>query len=195
MKEFDTRVHYLSEGLSTVDKDRDVPTLEAIYREYHDFVWRTLQRMGIRDADLHDVAHEVFLVVDRRLSSYDPSARLSAWLFGIALRVASGYRRKAYRRYEKLVDAPESASSRLEHDEQRGVEERRRMLASLLDTLDAEHRAVLVMYEIDGLSCESIAQEIGVPIGTVYSRLNRARRKLVRSAKRLESRASKEPAR
>jgi RNA polymerase sigma-70 factor (ECF subfamily) len=162
-----------------------------VYRRYHDYVWLTLQRMGVRRADLHDTAHEVFLVVHRKLDRYDPEARLSAWLYGICLRVASAYRRKAYRRYERLevpsaANPLDNAASSELADTRTLAREREALLERLLGALDPEQRAVLVMFEIEELSCEEIAAWTGTPLGTVYSRLARARKKLLKQAQRLD---------
>ena len=73
-------------------------------------------------------------------------------------------------------DAPDQ---RLEHLE------RQAKLDRLLDTLDPAHRAIVVMYEIEELSCARISELTGVPVGTVHSRLHHARRKLATAARRM----------
>src|SRR5688572_13254375 len=86
-----------------------VPTapldVRAIYEANADFVWLTLQRFGVQERDLEDMLQEVFVVVHRRLDSFDPRVRMTTWLYGICLRVASGYRRKRRARPEEPVDA------------------------------------------------------------------------------------------
>lgn len=74
----------------------DVLDVASIHESHADFVWCSLQRLGVRPADLEDALQEVFVVVHRKLSSFDGSSRLSTWLFGISMRVASAYRRKAH---------------------------------------------------------------------------------------------------
>src|SRR5678816_2857953 len=64
-------------------------TFEEIYAEQLDYVWHSLRRLGVDDRDREDLAHDVFLVVYRRLASYDPACSLRAWLFGIAYRVVA----------------------------------------------------------------------------------------------------------
>src|SRR4051812_17880892 len=61
----------------------------AIHAAHGDFVWLSLQRLGVRDSDLQDMHQEVFVVVHQRLHTFDGSARMTTWLFGIAMRVAS----------------------------------------------------------------------------------------------------------
>lgn len=150
----------------------------AIHAAHADFVWTTLQRFGVRDADLEDALQEVFVVVHRRLDSWDRTSKITTWLFGVAMRVAAAFRRKAHVRRERATEdageleidhglSPEEAAARIEA---------RATLESILDTLDLERRAVFVMFEVEEMSCEEIAATIGVPVGTVYSRLHKARK-------------------
>src|SRR5437867_3152137 len=81
-----------------------LPTFDAIFHECAPFVWRVVQRLGVREADLDDVCQEVFLVVHRRLETYDGGSSVRTWVYGICLRIASDYRRRAHNRYEQPVD-------------------------------------------------------------------------------------------
>jgi len=63
--------------------------VRTIYREQGRFVWLSLQRLGIHPSDLDDIAQDVFMVVHRRLDTFDRRARISTWLFGICMRVAA----------------------------------------------------------------------------------------------------------
>src|SRR5947207_1849484 len=74
--------------------------LESVYDTWAHFVWLTLQRLGVRYADLEDVCHDVFLVAHRKFSEFDGRVKVNAWLFGICLRVAANYRRRARFRLE-----------------------------------------------------------------------------------------------
>jgi RNA polymerase sigma-70 factor (ECF subfamily) len=165
----------------------------GIYSTQKDFVWLTLQRMGIRHPDLEDVFQEVFVIVHRRLHTYSPEARLTAWLYGICLRSVARHRRRAFRRRERVegadADIPQSGAPHWHAqtespDEQLRKQERQATLDALLDTLDPEHRVVVTMFEIEDHSCADIAELIGVPVGTVHSRLHHARRKLAQAAER-----------
>jgi len=172
---------------------REKLDLPAVYAAQKDFVWLTLQRMGIRRPDLEDVFQDVFVIVHKRLHTYSPEAKLTAWLYGICLRSVARHRRRAFRRHER-VDGVEAdvAQPGVENwhaqteapDEQLRRNERQATLNALLDTLDPEHRAVVVMFEIEDQSCADIGELIGVPVGTVHSRLHTARRKLAQAAER-----------
>ncbi|HET9932301.1 MAG TPA: sigma-70 family RNA polymerase sigma factor [Polyangiaceae bacterium] len=165
----------------------------AVYASQRDFVWLTLQRMGVRRADLEDVFQDVFMIVHRRLHTYRADAKLSAWLYGICLRCVARHRRRAFRRRESpegveleqrdsspwqaRVDAP---------DRHLDDAQRQERLNRLLDVLDPEHRAMVVMYEIEELGCAEISELTGVKLGTIHSRLHAARRKLVSAARRFK---------
>jgi len=160
----------------------------AVYRENAGFVWASLQRLGVRDADLEDVLQEVFVVVHKRLASFDGSSKMTTWLFGICMRVAANHRRRGFRRNETTVaDIPESAGEATPEDDLTRRETRRR-LEALLDELDLERRAVFVMFEIDELPCEDIAAMFGVPVGTIWSRLHAARKDFQKALARMHAR-------
>lgn len=168
--------------------------LVGIYASQKDFVWLTLQRMGIRQPDVEDVFQDVFVIAHKRLHTYNPDAKLSAWLYGICLRSVAAHRRRAFRRRER-ADGVDAGSARpgTEHwhaqveapDERVRQLERQATLNDLLDKLDPDHRLVVVMFEVEDHSCAEIAELIGVPVGTVHSRLHTARRKLAHAAVRL----------
>jgi RNA polymerase sigma-70 factor (ECF subfamily) len=152
--------------------------VSSVYEQHSDFVGMTLQRFGVRSRDLPDMVQEVFVVVHRKLDTFDGSSQMTTWLYGICLRVALAYRRRAHVRREAPVDVVPEPARRAETanpEQVASARQARRELESILDTLDIEKRAVFVMFEIDELSCEQIGAIVGVPVGTVYSRLSAAR--------------------
>ncbi|MBS2016465.1 MAG: sigma-70 family RNA polymerase sigma factor [Deltaproteobacteria bacterium] len=168
----------------------------SLYENHGRFVWASLQRLGVRDPDLEDVLQEVFVVVHQRLHTFDGSSKVTTWLFGICLRVVSGYRRRGYRRRELAVAEPpepsaESHAAASPEDDLAAAQSRAR-LDILLDDMDLEKRAVFVMFEIDEMPCEEIASIVGVPLGTVYSRLHSARKQFQRALLRLQAREAHE---
>jgi RNA polymerase sigma-70 factor (ECF subfamily) len=165
---------------------RDSLTVEGIYAQHADFVWTQLHRFGVREPDLEDALQEVFVVVHRRLAEFDGRSRVTTWLYAIAMRVARTQWRKRNRSAveptvaeEDVGESPESAA--LER-------ERRRVLDHVLDQLDLEKRAVLVMFEVDEMTCEEISALVGVPLGTVYSRLHAARKAFAAALARFQKR-------
>jgi RNA polymerase sigma-70 factor (ECF subfamily) len=157
----------------------------AIHRAHADFVWRTLLRLGVREADAPDLLQEVFVVVHQKRATYEPSrAKITSWLYGICLHLVRNHKRKAYVNRERLTDQVDLGADGA--DVERA--DARRALCRILDALDPDRRALIVMFEIEGLSCAEIASLLGVPIGTVYSRLSSARDELVGAALRIHAR-------
>ncbi len=101
-------------------------------------------------------------------------------------------RRRAASRREVAVEALPDPPSGPESDPELAAaqQEARRRLALLLDELEPDKRAVFVMFEIEGLECEVIAEMIGTPVGTVYSRLHHARKAFERALARANARGS-----
>lgn len=161
-------------------------TVESIYAAHADFVWANLQRLGVREADLADMTQEVFLVAHRRLHTWDESCRITTWLFGIARKVAAGYRRRAWFRRETLssdVGLREESQSPSPHDHVAKAEARRR-LDRVLSSLSPDSRAIFVMYEVEEASCAELAELFQIPLGTVHSRLHKARDEFKKSVAR-----------
>jgi RNA polymerase sigma-70 factor (ECF subfamily) len=163
----------------------------SVHHEHADFVWRSLQRLGVRDADIEDVLQEVFVVVHQRLHTFDASSRMTTWLFGICLRVASAYRRRAHRRREQSVfEVPDEAVDGETPEDAAVTAQARARLRAAMDLMDLDKRAIFVMFELDEMSCEAIADMLSIPIGTVYSRLHAARKAFEQALARLEARGS-----
>src|SRR6266542_1301899 len=154
---------------SSREAERVPLTLDDVYSEHTEFIWKTLHRMGFRLPVIEDVFQEVFVVVLRRLGSFDGRSATTTWLFGICLRVARGYRRRAHFRRERIVadvdDATRAVATEATPEEELERRESEMLLFEILDQLDIEQRAVFVMFEFDGLSCQEIAEMIGVAVG------------------------------
>ena len=147
----------------------------ALFRAHAPFVAGFLLRLGVGRRELDDAVQEVFLTAHRRGGFYPGAAQPTTWLAEIALRVASGLRRTRRRRPEADAALDEPAGGPTPFENAVAAEALDR-LQRALDTLGLEHRAVFILYEIEGEPCESIAAGLGVPVGTVYSRLHTARR-------------------
>lgn len=165
-----------------------VRTLDAaaVFDAHGDLLWRHLQRLGVREPDLADALQDALLVIHRKLSSYDASRPIEGWLYGICVKVAASYRRRAHvRREQSDAGVPDRADERgVDPEAQMVSQQSRARLDVLLDRLDPEKRAVLVMFELEEMPCERIAALLGVPVGTVYSRLHAARREIETAARR-----------
>ena len=157
----------------------------AIYEAEFDYVYHSLRRLGVRDADLEDLAHDVFVALYRGLADYDRSRPIRPWLFGIAFRVASDFRRRARHRFEvdgegrEFVDGAPGALEKLAGAEDRAL------VRQGLAALDLDRRAVFVMHDIDGHGMPEIAATLGLPLNTAYSRLRLAREKFAQIIRKL----------
>ena len=169
-----------------------VPNFRAVYDEYFDFVWRSLRRLGVREADAMDVTQSVFLTVHLRLASFEGRSQLRSWIFGICMRVASDHRRSAPVRREVITDHIDLNRDATAHDANPLVRaESRQAVAiaeSILNQLPEEQRVVFVLFELEEMSAEEIATLVDVPVGTIRSRLRLAREALHREATRLAAR-------
>lgn len=171
--------------MASAEASAPAQDVRQVHREHANFVWRSLQRLGVRGAELEDAHQEVFIVVYRKLSTFDGTAKMTSWLFGICMRVASAARRKAHRRHELLTDVlPESPSGAAGPETSLERRQAAAVVDHVLDSLDLEKRAIFVMYEIDQLSCQEIAEVVGIPLGTVHSRLHTARKEFQEGIKR-----------
>lgn len=160
---------------------------QGLYKQEFGYAWRTLRRLGVRDSDLPDLAHDMFIVVFRHLADYDRSRPVRPWLFGIAFRVVSDYRRSARLARETLGDAPEVADRAPPIDDQIAERQAREAVMRVLDALDLDRRAVLVMHDIDGHPVPEIAAALAIPVPTAYSRLRLAREDVAAAVKRLRA--------
>jgi RNA polymerase sigma-70 factor (ECF subfamily) len=172
--------------------EASAPALEArfdaIFRAELPYVVTSLRRLGARPADLEDLAHDVFVVVHRRLLDYDPSRPIRPWLFGIALRVAADDRRLARRRYERPDDGTteRAVSPGAEPERAALAAERRAMVQRGLDAIDLDKRALLLLHDIDGEPMPQIAHALGIPLNTAYSRLRLARERFREAIRTVE---------
>ncbi len=169
-----------------------MPAEKPQFREIFDanarYVWRAVRHLGVREADLLDVCQEVFIVAHRRLEDFEGRSEIRTWLYGIAIRTVSDYRRRAHIRREVAVaEVPEGAT---EADQERNIEraEARALLLRLLDELDDDKRTVFVLYEIEQLPMKRVADLVACPLQTAYSRLHAARKAIDKAARELPGR-------
>ena len=152
----------------------------AIYEHWFDEVSRWIRALGGPEADREDLVQDVFTVVHRRLPYFDGN-NLPGWLYRIARHRVRDFRRLVWFKHILFgsVSLPENlakdGASPLEILETR---QKSAILDRLLDRLTESERVALVLFEIDGYSGEEIAEILGVPLNTVWSRKYKARKKL-----------------
>lgn len=156
------------------------PDAQAIYRAELSWLWNVLARLRVPDADLEDAAHDVFIVLHRRLDDWDRTRPIRPWLFGIAYRVAIARRRKAQARYERPLEEPGlivDHSTRPDDQAEKNADRdaARRLVAVGLDALDDDKRAIFVLHELEGVPIVDCVDVLNAPLNTLYSRLRLAR--------------------
>lgn len=147
----------------------------SIFREEFRYVWNTLRRLGVHERDLEDMAHEVFVRVHDQLPLFDPDRPVRAWLFGIALGIATNYRRLARHRLHLMAEPPEVVDVARGADESLEQDEQAALVHAALQKVALEQRAVLVLHELDGCAIPEVATTLGLSLNTAYSRLRLGR--------------------
>ena len=149
--------------------------LRELFDSNFDFVWRSLRRLGVAQGSIDDATQEVFLVASRRLGDIE-LGRERSFLFATALRIASDARRRASRRELVSEDALSHVGDPSPRpDELADRQRQREVLDRVLAAMDLDLRAVFVLYELEEMTMAEISTTLGLPAGTVASRLRRAR--------------------
>jgi len=166
--------------------ERELECLDAYEREF-DYLCQALRRLGVADAEVEDLAQEVFLVLLRNWADYDASRPIRPYLFGIAFRIASNHRRR-------IKELP-SASVDLEDfspwpDQALQAKQARAFVRRALAEVPLPRRAVLLMHHLDDVSMHDIASTLSIPLFTAYSRLRKARKEFERAVRRLSKEVS-----
>jgi len=171
---------------------REAPlTLKQVFDEHAPYVWRTLRYCGVATSDLQDVCQEVFLVVHRRLSEFEGRSSMRTWLYQVCLRVAAGYRRRAHLRREQIMAEPPEPIASGATPEVLERHAAREILGQILDGLDPLKREVFVLYEIEERPMSEIAEVVGCPLRTAYSRLEAARKEVLKAWERAQARSKR----
>jgi len=140
-----------------------------------DFIWRCLRRMGIASGDVDDAAQQVFLVAASKLAIITPGSE-RAFLFSTASRIAANARRSVHRRDEAHQHLTQRGQEDSPSQEELSDQLRARALMdTVLSEMPAELREVFVLFELEELPVADVAEMLSIPLGTVGSRLRRAR--------------------
>jgi RNA polymerase sigma-70 factor, ECF subfamily len=174
------------EPVAAAEVDATAPFADIV-RTYSGYIWRVLRCLGVPEADVDDLCQETFLVVHRKLGSFEGRSALRSWIYGIAFRVVSDYRGRAHRRHELVTDKP---PERAAVGAQEADLERTRdwaLLDRLLAQLADDQRQVFVLYEVEELSMREISEIVKCPVQTAYSRLHAARKRIAQALAELRS--------
>jgi RNA polymerase sigma-70 factor (ECF subfamily) len=164
---------------------------EKAFEAHAPFAWRSLARLGVPERDLEDVCQEVFVVVLKRLPSFEGRSALRTWIYGICRGVAANHRRRvSHQRELPAQDVVELAGDHAQDASALDAllaRESRALLEALLAQLPEAQREVLVLYEIEELTAVEIAEALDCPQSTVFSRLYAARAAIANALKRLRA--------
>ena len=170
-------------------REGDAAAFARLVAQNESMVFNLAARLLGDGEEARDVAQDVFLQVYRQLARFQGRSSLKTWIYRIVVNQCHNRRRFWLRRgrdKEEELDerqaVPEAAGPRDEwhaspYERVRNGERARKVQAALLG-LSFEQRSVLVLREVEGLSCEEVASALGIPDGTVKSRLSRAREAL-----------------
>jgi RNA polymerase sigma-70 factor (ECF subfamily) len=162
-----------------------VARFEAIFEAELTYVWTSLRRLGVQTRDLEDVAHEVFLKAYENLPQYDPARPIRPWLFAFAFRFASDYRRLARHRTELYGDDEPGRAGGPDAEQMLLQRQRQELVGRALEAIEIERRAVFILHELDEEPMPVVAQTLGIPLNTGYSRLRTAREEFTTALRRL----------
>ena len=160
---------------------------DEVYERFRRPVWRLARRMTGSEEEARDATQEVFLRVWRGLPGFRGEAKLSTWVFQIAWNYLRLHRRRAGRQPLLVVVSDEEAAVVERAPDPAPDPERNATAADLLDRVEGtidrlpeQFRVILWLRDGEGRSYEEVAEVLGIPIGTVRSRLARARQALRR---------------
>ena len=148
-------------------------TIDQLVARYHGDVYRYAFRLSGRVQDAEDLCQQVFLMAQQRLNQLRDPGSARAWLLAIT---RSQYCRLCRRKRPVLAEDSDVALDAIAEEVPEEIDAEALELA--LASLDDVHRTVLLMFYIEQMSYRSMAEELGVPIGTVMSRLSRAKARL-----------------
>jgi RNA polymerase sigma-70 factor (ECF subfamily) len=157
----------------------------VLVRRYQDRLYNTVYRMVGNAEDAQDVVQEAFLNAYQSLEGFKGDSLFFTWLYRIAVNTAISFKRK--QRIALSLDAGKNGEHGIELADPSGINrpgygleqaEQEHRIQLALNRLSAEHRAVLIMKDMEGQKYEAMAVILQVPIGTIRSRLHRARLEL-----------------
>lgn len=154
---------------------RDAASFEELYAAQFPFVWRCLAALGVPQPGLDDAAQDVFVVVHRRLSTFEGNSTLRTWLFGIVRNVASNHRRSAARKQNLAARSEHLAATDSAPDYWVQDLEAADFVRKFLAGLDERKREVFVLAVLEEMSVPEVAEALAIPLNTAYTRLRRAR--------------------
>jgi RNA polymerase sigma-70 factor (ECF subfamily) len=165
-------------AMSDTGEAARIGDLDALYADHAAFLTRVLIRLVGDGAHVDDLLQETFLVAYRKRATFDGRSAVRTWLYGIAARLAMRHRRGAGR-FLRALGAYAEEPERVAPDPATDLERARAaaLVRSVLDKLPWKHREVVVLYELEEMDGAQIAELLGIPVNTVWTRLHHGRKK------------------
>jgi RNA polymerase sigma-70 factor (ECF subfamily) len=155
----------------------EVEAFDELMRAHEDRVFAVCLRM-LRDREAAlDATQETFVTVFRKADRFAGRSAFSTWLYRVAVNTCYDVARRSRRKESAPVPDDHDPSDPSAADAYESVEVRPEIEAALAD-LPSEYRAAVILADLEGLGLDAVAEALGVPVGTVKSRLFRGRRQL-----------------
>jgi RNA polymerase sigma-70 factor (ECF subfamily) len=175
-------------------KAGDALAWEAIVRQYQSRVYGIAYHYVGNVEDARDLAQEVFVRIYENLDDCEGAEMFLPWLVRIARNASIDHLRRRKARHQARgvpLDAVADLPGRDDNPEQHWVNDsRKRLIHRALDELTALNREIILLKEIEGLQLDEIASMLGVPLGTIKSRSNRARMELAQKVLAMSGKSS-----
>lgn len=161
----------------------DQAAFSELVREFHSSVWRFILKSVHNPSDAEELAQETFISAWRSLPTFRGDSKFSTWLLGIALNLARNHCNRSASRKEVALPEEDILESLLpQADDPSDLAQNKQTLVELdraIARLPQELRDVIILVRLENLALEEAATLLQIPLGTVKSRLNRARERLV----------------
>jgi RNA polymerase sigma-70 factor (ECF subfamily) len=157
----------------------DREALTELLSRHRPLIWSVSRRIAGHGAHLEDIVQDAMVAVIESLDRFRGDARLSTWIASVAARTALNWVNRRPERREAPLGEPSADAGYSPAAEVQARDSAAR-LQEAIDRLPPEHRAVVCLRHIEGLSVQEVAEALGIPDGTVKSRLHYARRQLRR---------------
>ena len=169
----------LAEALRHGSARERARAFDALFDGLHDRLFAVCRNLTRSSAEAEDAVQEAFLAIHQAIGSFRGESRLSTWAYRIAIHAAMRVRARARRRPgDPLDDDAPIPSGSPGPDAIAAARQEARRVQLALDRMSDDHRMVLSLFAVDGLTHDEIAGVLGIPTGTVWSRLHGARKQL-----------------
>jgi RNA polymerase sigma-70 factor, ECF subfamily len=168
----------ISEDILVKASQGDLESFEAVYKAASGFVYNVAWRVVGNKEDAEEVTQEVFLTVYHKLKDFRFQSSFKTWVYRVTLNSAINYAKKASRERNRTVEYDESLNAVGVQEQVRSEMDRpvhQKTIDDLLNRLNPEQKACIVLRNIEGMSYQQIADTLGININTVRTRLKRGR--------------------